>query len=165
MLKKVQLSSGEKTLALRAKGDTPAASELREADIAVEYETVSQRCVRLRIDGKWTTAYVAKGDDGLWVFNEGRVRRVAMQDERANRRSARERDNRHITPPMPSTVVRVLVAVGQRVEADAALVVVSAMKMEATLRAPYAGTVSAIRAEVGATVRPGDVLVEVAPQE
>jgi biotin carboxyl carrier protein len=62
---------------------------------------------------------------------------------------------------MPATVVRILVSVGDEVEQGQALVVVSAMKMETTLTAPHKGSVRAIRAEVGATVRPGDVVVDV----
>jgi len=56
-----------------------------------------------------------------------------------------------------------LVEVGARVETGAALIVVSAMKMEITLTAPYTGTVAAIKTEVGAQVTPGEILVEVEP--
>jgi 3-methylcrotonyl-CoA carboxylase alpha subunit len=60
-------------------------------------------------------------------------------------------------------VVRVLTAVGDRVERGQGLVVVSAMKMEMTLKAPYSGTVRAVNTEVGAQVSPGEVLVEIEP--
>jgi biotin carboxyl carrier protein len=42
-----------------------------------------------------------------------------------------------------------------------ALVVVSAMKMEMTLVAPYSGTVRAVNTQVGAQVSPGEILVEI----
>jgi biotin carboxyl carrier protein len=57
----------------------------------------------------------------------------------------------------------VLVAVGDEVRRGQELVVVSAMKMESRLTAPRAGKVKAIRAAVGASVRPGDELVEIEP--
>jgi len=63
--------------------------------------------------------------------------------------------------PLPGSVVRVLVAVGDDVDADAALVVMEAMKMEHTLRAAGPGTVEEVRTAVGAQVDVGDVLVVV----
>jgi biotin carboxyl carrier protein len=65
---------------------------------------------------------------------------------------------------MPATVVRILVQVGDEVDQGQALVVVSAMKMEATLSSPRKGVVRAIHTSVGATVRPGEVLVDVAAE-
>ncbi len=66
---------------------------------------------------------------------------------------------------MPSIVVAVLVVEGQRVERGEPLVVVSAMKTESQLASPVAGRVRAVRASVGAKVRPGEILVEVEPAE
>jgi biotin carboxyl carrier protein len=60
-------------------------------------------------------------------------------------------------------VVALLVVVGEEVRKGQALVVISAMKMESRLVAPHAGRVRAIRASVGASVKPGDVLVEIEP--
>lgn len=68
-----------------------------------------------------------------------------------------------VTPPMPAVVTRVLVQLGQEVVVGEALVTVTAMKMELTLRSPRGGVVRAIRAAPGDRVGPGDVLVEVAP--
>jgi len=66
-----------------------------------------------------------------------------------------------ITPPMPSVVARILVAEGDRVERGQGLVVVSAMKMETTLVAPYNGWVRKINTRAEAKVAPGDTLVEI----
>ncbi len=66
-----------------------------------------------------------------------------------------------ITPPTPAVVVKLLVAEGERVEAGDAILVVSAMKMETTLRAHQAGIVAAIHTCEGAQVAPGDELVEI----
>src|SRR5262249_38355079 len=49
-----------------------------------------------------------------------------------------------VVAPMPGQIVSVLVAVGQRVGAGEPLVILEAMKMEHTLRAPHAGVVEAI---------------------
>jgi biotin carboxyl carrier protein len=66
-----------------------------------------------------------------------------------------------IKAPMPGKVVRVLVAVGDAVEAGQGIVVVEAMKMQNEMKAPRAGKVIAIAAKAGATVTAGDVLATV----
>lgn len=66
-----------------------------------------------------------------------------------------------LAAPMNGRVVSVLVDVGQRVEAGAALVVLEAMKMEHTVRAPGAGTVSTVLCAQGDKVSEGTVLVAV----
>ena len=66
-----------------------------------------------------------------------------------------------IVAPMPGKVVRVLVSVGDQVEAGAGIVVVEAMKMQNEMKSPKAGTLAALHVEVGATVNAGDVLAVV----
>jgi biotin carboxyl carrier protein len=64
-----------------------------------------------------------------------------------------------IHAPMPGRVVRVLVAPGQTVVANEALVVVEGMKMENALRAPAAGVVRVVLAVPGMSVDTGALLV------
>jgi acetyl/propionyl-CoA carboxylase alpha subunit len=65
--------------------------------------------------------------------------------------------------PLPGSVTKVLVAVGDAVDEGQALVVLEAMKMEHTLRAHGSGTVSAISSAPGQQVDVGDLLVSVEP--
>jgi acetyl/propionyl-CoA carboxylase alpha subunit len=65
-----------------------------------------------------------------------------------------------VTAPMPGTVIRVLVATGDRVEARTPLLVLEAMKMETPLAAPYDATVKAVHVEEGSRVAGGALLVE-----
>ena len=65
-----------------------------------------------------------------------------------------------VNAPMPGLVVRVNVAVGDKVQAGQGVVVMEAMKMENELRASTAGIVKAIHAEVGKAVEKGAMLVE-----
>ena len=63
-----------------------------------------------------------------------------------------------IEAPMQGTIVKVLVEVGQEVEAGAGILVLEAMKMENQINAETAGTVKEIKVAAGDTVGGGDVL-------
>jgi len=67
-------------------------------------------------------------------------------------------DVARIVAPMPGKVVRILVAIGDQVSAGAGIVVVEAMKMQNEMKTPKAGKVTAVSAELGATVNAGEVL-------
>ena len=64
---------------------------------------------------------------------------------------------------MQGTVVRVLVAVGDIVEAGQGVCAVEAMKMESVLKCGLAGTVTEVRVAPGQPVRAGEALVIVEP--
>ncbi len=70
-----------------------------------------------------------------------------------------------MTPPMPAAVIRILAAEGDLVNKGQPLIVLSAMKMEMTLTAPYRGAVKKINAAVGGQVMPGEILLEIEPAE
>ncbi|HET6810350.1 MAG TPA: acetyl-CoA carboxylase biotin carboxylase subunit [Acidimicrobiales bacterium] len=63
-----------------------------------------------------------------------------------------------VTVPMQGTIVKILVSVGDTVEAGQAVCVLEAMKMENNISADVAGTVKEIRVEPGQTVGGGDVV-------
>jgi acetyl-CoA/propionyl-CoA carboxylase biotin carboxyl carrier protein len=60
---------------------------------------------------------------------------------------------------MQGTIVKVLVAVGDIVEAGQAVCVLEAMKMENNILAERAGAVTEVRVTEGVTVGAGDVVV------
>jgi biotin carboxyl carrier protein len=64
--------------------------------------------------------------------------------------------------PLAGTITKVLVKVGDSVEANAPLLVMEAMKMESTIASPTAGRVAAIKVAPGDAVKDGEVLVEFA---
>ena len=64
-----------------------------------------------------------------------------------------------VAVPMQGTIVKILVEVGQEVEAGATVCVLEAMKMENNITAEKAGTVKEIKVAVGDSVGSGDVVV------
>jgi biotin carboxyl carrier protein len=63
-----------------------------------------------------------------------------------------------ILAPMPGKVVRLLVKVGDKVDAGQGLLVVEAMKMQNEVRSPKTGTVERLLAKEGQPVNAGQVL-------
>ena len=148
-------TSDEKDNALFAIGDKT---------YPIRFTPAAENCYHLTLDGKTTRVYVARGEEGKFIFVKGCAYLVQDADERAIqkiRRSGMDETPGEVTPPMPAVVVRILIQEGDPVKRGQGLVVVTAMKMETTLVAPWNGTVKAINTAEGAKVAPGDILVEI----
>jgi acetyl-CoA/propionyl-CoA carboxylase biotin carboxyl carrier protein len=94
------------------------------------------------------------GEDGTWIMRLAHA--LSSSDE--------EQTAGDVRSPMPGTVVAVPGVDGQTVSAGEPLVVVEAMKMEHTLRAPVAG-VATISVGAGDKVTAQQVLARVTPDE
>ncbi|QWG16036.1 acetyl/propionyl/methylcrotonyl-CoA carboxylase subunit alpha [Bradyrhizobium sediminis] len=68
-----------------------------------------------------------------------------------------------IVAPLPGTVVALLAEVGASLEKGAPILTLEVMKMEQTLRAPFAGVLKTIKCKVGDIVGEGVELAEVEP--
>jgi len=137
------------------------------ASLEVSFKPLYPGCYRIVLEGRPYT---------VWVDRQGKAKHICVRGSAfivedaarsgasfARRRSIEEGPG-EVTPPMPSVVVRVLVNEGDRVEKGQGLLVVTAMKMETTLKAPYAGIVKKINTQPEAKVMPGDILVEIEPE-
>ena len=97
--------------------------------------------------------------DTLYLHWQGEMHSVTAYDPIA----AADASHSHqggLTAPMNGSIVRVLVSAGQSVEAGAQLVVLEAMKMEHSIRAPQAGVIKALYCQEGEMVSEGSALVE-----
>ncbi|MGA2997978.1 acetyl-CoA carboxylase biotin carboxylase subunit [Bradyrhizobium sp.] len=70
-----------------------------------------------------------------------------------------------IVAPLPGTVVALLAEVGTKLEKGAPILTLEVMKMEQTLRAPFAGVLKAIKCKVGDIVGEGVELAEIEPAD
>ena len=94
-----------------------------------------------------------------WVPESGSVSTSPRRAPRASGAATGGAATGDVVAPMQGTIVKVLVEVGQKVNAGDAVVVLEAMKMENQLQADKAGTVSAVKVKAGDKVGSGDVLV------
>ena len=67
-----------------------------------------------------------------------------------------------VKAPMPGTILKMNVKVGDKVEKDSLVCILEAMKMENEIFSPVSGTVTAVNAPQGATVNSGDAIVTIA---
>lgn len=78
---------------------------------------------------------------------------------RARKSAGAQHGRQNVLAPMPGKVVRVLVSVGETIEAGQGLIVVEAMKMQNEMKSPKAGIVVEIKTKDGATVAAGEILI------
>jgi len=104
--------------------------------------------------------------DPLRLDLDGHDLRAAVIDERAlraRREAVGSRTGRvELRAPMPGLLKAVHVKEGDRVDADAPLATLEAMKMENELLAPSAGRIAKVRATAGTKVEAGAVLIVIA---
>ncbi|PMC62649.1 acetyl/propionyl-CoA carboxylase subunit alpha [Corynebacterium xerosis] len=108
------------------------------------------------VDSRRGTDVIVSSDEGTWVLHRENVVRSAADDDGPG--------DGTLTSPMPGTVIALSAADGDRVEAGDPVLVVEAMKMEHTLRAPTAGVVE-YHVAAGSQVSTEVALATVVPDE
>jgi biotin carboxyl carrier protein len=146
-------------------GSSTEAAEAHIGDRTYDFiwKPVSDHELLLTVNGRRVLAYLADNGEETQVFMNGKlytVEDLSDADRRPKRKGGPGELEQKITPPMPAVVIRLLVAEGQTVKKRQPLIVLSAMKMESTLVAPYDGCVKKINAAEGQQVMPGLILVE-----
>jgi 3-methylcrotonyl-CoA carboxylase alpha subunit len=132
---------------IRLRHATASTVELQGESLSVERDGLRQQHLAIR-----------RGDS-LYLHYAGELRSIQRVDPIAEVEAGHQHHG-GLTAPMNGSIVRVLVEAGQQVEADTALVVLEAMKMEHSIRAPHTGTVKALYCSEGEMVSEGAVLVE-----
>ncbi len=161
---KIELGDRMRTVDLTRHGHCLAASVdgcAVEAD-AVE---VGPGIYSILIAGAAFEAQVEPAASGLTVTVGGRripARVVDPRQWQGRRGGAVEAEGRQqILAPMPGKVVRLLVALGEKVDAGRGLLVVEAMKMQNEIRSPKTGTVEKLLVTEGQAVNAGQAVAVV----
>jgi acetyl/propionyl-CoA carboxylase alpha subunit len=159
-----------RTLEVDLTGDVPRVDgELLEASLeAVPGTTIRQ----LLVGGGARTLVARRAGGHVWDLHlDGDRYEVEVVDERTRAiqamtgAGAAPKGPKPVRAPMPGMVVRVGVAVGDRVEAGQSVVIMEAMKMENDLKAEAPGVVARVAVEAGQAVEKGTVLVEFSSEE
>ena len=135
--------------------EAPAAPVPAEGD---ESGPLVQRNTTVEVNGK-------RFDVKMWVPEQavvavGKAAATAKKPARSSAAAgAAGAGSGDVTAPMQGTIVKVLVEVGQQVEAGQSVVVLEAMKMENQIAAEKSGVVKEIKVTAGVTVGAGDVVV------
>lgn len=128
--------------------------------LTLEGEALQDGRLHLWVNGNPMTAVVAKNGADRYIHSQGRP--IKLQRVTQNRRKRAGGDAEGgLTSPMPGQVLKVLVAVGDAVEAGQTLMLIEAMKMEHAIKAPYAGVVGAVNHSEGDMVDPGSPLLAI----
>jgi len=124
-----------------------SAVRLQGEQLTLEHDGVRRQALAIRREGT------------LYLRWQGELHAVMRVDPIAAVEGSHTQQG-GLSAPMNGSIVRVLVEVGQSVEAGTPLVVLEAMKMEHSIRASQAGTVAALYCAEGEMVSEGTVLVE-----
>ncbi|MFL5991969.1 MAG: acetyl-CoA carboxylase biotin carboxylase subunit [Rubrobacteraceae bacterium] len=146
-----------------------------EVFISGEYTTgfVAERLSVMEIEASpvmGAAAEAPRGSREVEVEVNGRLFRVRLYEGETREKAVPPRRKGGVTQratmgggavlaPMQGTIVKVLVEEGQEVEADEAVCLLEAMKMESEIRTQRAGKVKEVLVEAGKTVRSGEPLV------
>ncbi|MEQ8506298.1 MAG: acetyl/propionyl/methylcrotonyl-CoA carboxylase subunit alpha [Rhodospirillales bacterium] len=114
--------------------------------------------VTVDVDGRPVIAAVAAGRGWATVFVGGAEATFTLPD-RLEPDTAGADAEAQVKAPLPGRITAVLIKDGDTVEQGQALVVLEAMKMEHSLTAGRAGTVTGLTAETDAQVQEGQVLL------
>ena len=100
--------------------------------------------------------------DGDTVTVNGKKYTVTVGEAKAAAASASTGAETAVTAPVPGTVMKLTVAVGDTVKKGQPVAMIEVMKMESPIPAPADGTVSKITVQKGDQVKTGQTLMTLA---
>ena len=130
-----------------------------------QVRAVAAGCFVVRIDGRSERLYAVAHGDTVHVQLRGRAWRIDRVDPTRSAPGAGAEGAGACHAPMPGVVVSLLVAPGQQVGRDEALLVIESMKLQMTISAAVGGEVAELPLVVGQTFQRGDLLARVRATE
>lgn len=146
----LHLSCAGETCKVQLRGAASDHVQFHGEKLTLRHNGVRQQTLAIRRDGT------------LYLHWQGELHAIQCVDPIAAVEASHSQQG-GLGAPMNGSIVRVLVEVGQQVEAGTPLVVLEAMKMEHSIRANVGGTVSALYCAEGEMVSEGAVLVDLTP--
>jgi acetyl/propionyl-CoA carboxylase alpha subunit len=151
----MRISNGEATAEVVLENETAVLGGRR---VAFGVSRTGERLEAVRIGPDLFPVRVAREGERVLVWCAGKV----WEFRRAGRkRAARGEAGGSLAAPMPGRVRKVVASPGDPVARGDVVLILEAMKMEHAIRAPRAGTVSAILHAEGDLVEAGEQLAEI----
>jgi biotin carboxyl carrier protein len=135
--------------------------ELGSVNVA-DYLKISDNQFKFNINGRMTDCFAEMDETHIHIFIEGRsysFEKVKVGYDFEMSAEGVKSDREEIKPPMPGSVVKLLVENGQEVSEGEGLIIVEAMKMETTIYTSISGVVSEISVEAGQQVDANKILL------
>jgi 3-methylcrotonyl-CoA carboxylase alpha subunit len=156
-----QGQGAEQTVTLQY-GNSPSSLTIGEREFAFAYALNDEGEINLTLDGVMSrTASVVEGHELYLRTRNGRFELHWVDPFGGEAEELVGEDK--IVAPLPGTVVALLAEEGATLEKGAPILTLEVMKMEQTLRAPFAGVLRAIKCKVGDIVQEGVELAEIEP--
>jgi len=150
-------------VALDVRDDGVVLARCNDLALELTVEPLGDGRFRLRHAGGVHSVCVDARGATRCVTIEG-VGEARLEREAPGRRRRRDAAAGDLSSPMPGTVVKVFVAVGDVVASGQDLLVVEAMKMEIKITATIPGTVRQLHVAAGDPCDAGATLVEIEPE-
>lgn len=130
----------------------------------VRSAALAESAISAEIDGELINAEVTREGALLTVTAKDRSAHLYHLDPRTVVDRVEENGG-SLSAPLPGKIVDVFVETGAEVEKDETLLVMEAMKMEYSIKAPRDGIIGALHCAAGDQVSEGDLLIELSAEE
>ena len=161
--RRLRIRAGAASYRVDVPPDGPLSVEGAAASVAVI--RLDRNRFQAAVDGRRIAVWIVDAGDRCRVFADGCTFTLELDlDVGGAARTEQPDQDAALAAPMPATVVATRAEPGQSVHTGDVLVVLEAMKMELTIRAPRDGIVDTVHCRQGDLVQPGGPLVTLRPQ-
>lgn len=159
--RRITISGEERTVVLEREGERIDAT-IDDARLSMQVLHSTDGELLIEIGGRQhPVPFIRRGDRIHFNF-QGET----WEAEIASPFEKKRREKQHsLSAPMPGSILRIHVTVGDQVVKGAALITLEAMKMEHQITSPHPGTIISIDCSEGEMVQPGVDLISVDPSE
>jgi len=154
----LEIAGDRRDIEVRALENRRFAVHLESRVKTYEIVRVDGAALTYDCDGHRARAKVIAGGQDLTVFQNGHAFSIGLPDRLSGDEDAAGAGDQVIAP-MPGLVKVVFAEAGEKVAKDQPLLILEAMKMEHTLKAPRDGTVGDLLVEEGEQVTDGTILL------
>lgn len=124
----------------------------------VHIKEAENNCITMEVNG---TAYEVELEQEVKTTKTPRLVRAEPKQTTNVGALKTDKSVKKIIAPLPGTVLKMCVNVGDTIKTGDDLIILEAMKMENTIQAESSGVVKSILVQNGGSVLQGDVLLEI----